>query len=76
VPEPGAFGPRYHEVRGDAYYAKGDRAAALKEYRSAQAGAAGDSFLALKIADLTADTPAPAPATAAAAKPTPPGAGR
>jgi predicted negative regulator of RcsB-dependent stress response len=76
VPEPGAFGPRFHEVRGDAYYAKGDRAAALKEYRSAQAGAAGDSFLALKIADLTADTPAPAPATAAAAKPTPPGAGR
>ena len=27
----------YHEVRGDAYYAKGDRAAALKEYRGAQA---------------------------------------
>ena len=58
---PGAFGARYHEVRGDAYYAKGDKAAALKEYRSAQT-AASDSLLTLKIADLAADAPAAAPA--------------
>ena len=57
----GAFAAHYHEVRGDAYYAKGDKAAALKEYRSAQA-AGSDSLLGLKIADLAADAPAAAPA--------------
>src|SRR5438105_13229655 len=78
VVEPGAFAARFHEVRGDADYAKGDRAAALKEYRSAQAGAAGDSPLAAKIADLTAGTAAPAPAQAASttAKSAASGAGR
>jgi predicted negative regulator of RcsB-dependent stress response len=72
--EPGAFAARYHEVRGDAWYAKGDRPAALKEYRSA-AGSPdlGDAaLLDLKIADLAADAPvasaAPASAPAAAAK--------
>ncbi len=72
--EPGAFAARYHEVRGDAWYAKGDKAAALKEYRSA-AGSPdlGDAaLLDLKIADLAASTPpasvAPAPAPGAAAK--------
>ncbi|HEX4647194.1 MAG TPA: tetratricopeptide repeat protein [Steroidobacteraceae bacterium] len=69
--EPGAFAARYHEVRGDAWYAKGDRPAALKEYRSA-AGSPdlGDAaLLDLKIADLAAEVPpasAPAPAPAAA----------
>ena len=60
----GAFAGRYHEVRGDAYYAKGDHAAALGEFRSAQAAGAGtdSSLLALKITDLAADTPAAAPA--------------
>ncbi|HEY2202364.1 MAG TPA: tetratricopeptide repeat protein, partial [Solirubrobacteraceae bacterium] len=55
----GAFAARYHEVRGDAYFAKGDRAAALSEYRSAQTGAApgSDSLLELKIADLAVDAP-------------------
>ncbi len=72
--EPGAFAARYHEVRGDAYYAKGDKVAALKEYR----GAAGNpelgdaALLDLKIADLAADAPpagaATAPAPAAPAK--------
>ncbi len=73
--EPGAFAARYHEVRGDAYYAKGDKAAALREYR----GAAGSpelgdaALLDLKIADLAADAPpasaaTPAPAPTAAAK--------
>ena len=56
----GAFAARYHEVRGDAYYAKGDKAAALTEYRSAQtAGAEGTdtALLQLKIADLDNGTP-------------------
>src|SRR2546430_6084555 len=69
--QPGAFAAPYHEVRGDAYYAKGDKTAALKEYRGAQTGGAqtggaqtgaGDSLLTLKIADLAADAPASAPA--------------
>jgi predicted negative regulator of RcsB-dependent stress response len=64
--EVGAFAARYHEVRGDAYYAKGDKAAALTEYRSAQtAGEGADAaLLDLKIADLSADVPAPAPTAA------------
>jgi predicted negative regulator of RcsB-dependent stress response len=64
--QPGAFGAHYHEVRGDAYYAKGDKAAALKEYRGAQA-AGSDSLLGLKIADLAAEAPAAAPAAKSAA---------
>jgi predicted negative regulator of RcsB-dependent stress response len=61
-----AFAGRYHEARGDAYFAKGDRRAALSEYRSAQAaGSAADgSLLELKIADLGTDTPAAAAAAA------------
>lgn len=53
----GAFGWRYHEVRGDAYYAKGDRANALKEYLSAKAQdiGANDTQLDLKITDLSGD---------------------
>jgi predicted negative regulator of RcsB-dependent stress response len=76
---PGAFAARYHEVRGDAYYAKGDKAAALSEYRSAQtAGAEGtdNALLRLKIADLGggASTAAPSAAanTSAPGAPTPP----
>ena len=56
----GAFAARYHEVRGDAYYAKGDKATALTEYRSAQtAGVEGTdtTLLQLKIADLDNGTP-------------------
>jgi predicted negative regulator of RcsB-dependent stress response len=53
---PGAFAPRYHEVRGDAYLAKGDRAAALKEYQTARAGdvaaVVDTALLDLKINDL------------------------
>lgn len=72
--EPGAFAARYHEVRGDAYYAKGDKAAALKEYRSAAGNPdLGDAaLLDLKTADLAADAPpagaAAAPAPTASAK--------
>jgi predicted negative regulator of RcsB-dependent stress response len=74
----GAFEPRYHEVMGDAYYAKGDKAAALKEYLSAKVGDFGGSpdsqGLDLKISDLSAENPhavaqaAAPPAASAAAK--------
>jgi predicted negative regulator of RcsB-dependent stress response len=65
----GAFAGRYHEVRGDAYYAKGDKAAALSEYRSAQAAGEGtdSALLGLKIADLSTQQPAPPPAARPAA---------
>jgi predicted negative regulator of RcsB-dependent stress response len=78
---PGAFASRYHEEKGDAYFAKGDKANALKEYLSARSrdfGGSPDSReLDLKISDLSADSTAVAkqaalqkspPATAAAAK--------
>jgi len=74
-PQAGAFAARNHEVRGDAYYAKGDKSAALSEYRSAQVAAepgADATLLGLKIADLSTDTPAPA----TAARSTPPGASK
>jgi predicted negative regulator of RcsB-dependent stress response len=52
-----SFAARAHEVRGDAYYAKGDSAKALAEYRSAKQGGGADAdtqLLDLKIADLSA----------------------
>ena len=61
----GAFAGRFHEARGDAYYAKGDKAAALKEYQAAQSGA-NDPLLALKIADVSPAQPPAAKATAVA----------
>ena len=61
--EPGAFAARYAEVRGDAWYLKGDLPAALSAWREAEA--AGTAFggvptvdyagLRLKIADLVAN---------------------
>lgn len=57
APPTGAFAARYHEVRGDAYYAKGEKAAALDEYRAARLaagpGVAENDVLNLKINDLT-----------------------
>ena len=35
--DPGALAPQYAAVRGDAYYAMGDKAAALAQYRLAPA---------------------------------------
>jgi predicted negative regulator of RcsB-dependent stress response len=69
-PQTGAFTSRYHEIRGDAYYAKGDKAAALAEYRSAQLAAgpslAENDVLKLKINDLSGEmTPRASAATAA-----------
>lgn len=56
VEDAGAFKPRYHEVRGDALFAKGDRAGALKEYQAARAGdmasVVDTAVLDLKINDL------------------------
>lgn len=54
-----AFAALYHEVRGDAYFAKGDKREALREYRSAQQAGGGSNaeLLGLKIADLAAAAP-------------------
>lgn len=63
--DPGAFAARFHEVRGDVYYEKGDKAAALKEYRAARDNGIGASpgadVLDLKINDLVADAGAGTP---------------
>jgi predicted negative regulator of RcsB-dependent stress response len=71
VANAGAFAPRYHEARGDAYYAKGDKANALKEYESARKGGDFDvvdaQLLDLKIKDLSGGSAgASEPATASA----------
>jgi predicted negative regulator of RcsB-dependent stress response len=67
--DPGAFASRFHEVRGDALLAKGDKGGALTEYRAARSsnpggGGGGDTaLLDLKISDLVvAATPLPAAA--------------
>jgi predicted negative regulator of RcsB-dependent stress response len=72
----GAFKARYDVVRGDALFAKGDKAGALREYQAARAGTVTQSVdaqaLELKIDDLLADNPTPAadaPPAAANAKP-------
>jgi predicted negative regulator of RcsB-dependent stress response len=79
--KPGAFGPLFGSIRGDALYAKGDRPAALAAWRQAEAEAtaaaakgaptADLAALQLKIGDLLADgVKEPAAASAAvAAKP-------
>ncbi len=61
-----AFAGRAHEVRGDAYFAKGNPAQALSEYQAAKAAANGapSPLLDLKIADLSASAPAGPPPTA------------
>ncbi|HEX3837586.1 MAG TPA: tetratricopeptide repeat protein [Steroidobacteraceae bacterium] len=63
----GAFEGRFAEVRGDAYFAKGDKAQALREYRAARAAIglpqSANDLLDLKINDLAgAATSAPVPA--------------
>jgi predicted negative regulator of RcsB-dependent stress response len=55
----GAFEGRFAEIRGDAYFAKGDKVSALREYRAARlaigpAESAND-LLDLKINDLAGD---------------------
>ena len=57
----GAFEGRFAEVRGDAYFAKGDKTAALREYRAARAAMgppqAANDLLDLKINDLAGAAP-------------------
>jgi len=67
---PGALASQYAQARGDAYYAMGDKSAALAQYRLAQAtdtsgDTGGSSLLALKISDLAADLATPAAQQAA-----------
>ena len=69
----GALEPQFAEVRGDAYYAMGDRPAALAQYRLARAGERGgetdSGILDLEISDLAADAASPAGAASPAAPP-------
>jgi predicted negative regulator of RcsB-dependent stress response len=65
---PDKFAARYHEVRGDALYAKKDTAGAVREYQAALEGSdarsADTALLQLKIADLGASvTPSAAKAS-------------
>ena len=78
--DPGALAPGYAEARGDAYYAMGQKSAALAQYRLAQAtdsgGETDSGLLALKISDLAADVgesgaAASPPAKAGGASPKP-----
>lgn len=73
-----AFAARSHEIRGDAYYAKGEKGKALQEYRAAllarSASGAQSGVLKLKIEDLEgagaslASVSRPGAASASAAK--------
>jgi predicted negative regulator of RcsB-dependent stress response len=74
---PGALAPQYEEARGDAYYAMGNKSAALAQYRLARAGETGggaeSGLLDLEISDLAADVSSPAePSGAAPSAPTHP----
>jgi predicted negative regulator of RcsB-dependent stress response len=56
---PGSFAVRYHEIHGDALYAKKDIAGAKAEYTlalaSADSNADGAALLQLKLADLASN---------------------
>ena len=68
--DPGSLAPQYAEASGDAYYAMGEKSAALAQYRLARATDAGGEtdtgLLDLKIADLAAEVNTPAVPQAAA----------
>ena len=58
---PGGFAGRYHDVRGDALYAKKDIPGAIAEYQQALGTSdrgAEASLLQLKLADLASNEPA------------------
>jgi predicted negative regulator of RcsB-dependent stress response len=61
--DPGAFAARYHEVRGDAFFAKKDLHQAAEQYKAALGDAPAEgmdsALLELKIADLGLPSPAP-----------------
>jgi predicted negative regulator of RcsB-dependent stress response len=73
---PGALASQYAEARGDAYYAMGQKPAALEQYRLARAtdtsGDADSGLLDLKISDLTADVATPAKPAAGGPNPSKP----
>ena len=76
--KPGTFVARYHEVRGDAFYAKNDLKSAAAEYKAALEGAdtggVNPALVQMKIADLgaaPAASPSAAPASSISAAPTP-----
>ncbi len=72
VPEGSAFAPRYHEVRGDAYYAMGRLDEARAAYEAAlkgvEPGASDQAFVQAKLDEL----PGAAPGAIAAEAPAPP----
>lgn len=78
--DPGALAPQYAVARGDAYYAMGNKSAALAQYRLAKAtdtgGATDTGLLDLEIADLAADiaTPGAPPPSASHTAPAAPAA--
>jgi predicted negative regulator of RcsB-dependent stress response len=67
--KPGSFAAQFHDIRGDAFFAKKEMASAVNEYKAALEGAAmggvNPSLLQLKITDI-ADAAAPAAARAPA----------
>jgi predicted negative regulator of RcsB-dependent stress response len=59
---PGSFAARYHEVHGDALYAKKDIPGAIAEYNAALGasdGGADAAMLQLKLADLASNEKKP-----------------
>jgi len=54
--EPRALAADYAELRGDIYYAQGQRAEALTAYRDAMMGGSDSPFLEMKINELAADS--------------------
>jgi predicted negative regulator of RcsB-dependent stress response len=73
--KPGSFAARFHEVRGDAFFAKQDPKGAVAEYKAAleagEAGGVNPALLQLKIADLSQAEAPPAAASMPAAAPPP-----
>ena len=77
--QPGAFGPLFESIRGDALYVKGDRPGALAAWRKAETDAVAAAekgaptvdlaALRLKIGDLLADGVKEPAAAAPAAQP-------
>ena len=68
--DPGALAPLYAQARGDAYYAMGDKSAALAQYRLARAtdkeGVTDSGLLDLEISDLAPNVASPAASPGAA----------
>ncbi len=72
IAKAGTFAALYHDIRGDAFAAKGDATAARREYDSALSAAKGDVQIDRAYVELKRDAlpvaAAPAPAAGAAGK--------